>query len=420
MHPASDSPPPPAPADRQLQALKDLVAHLSAQPMHDIRQAGELADRFGLDQTMVERILVDLDQPVQRSGVWENLWRIFSSAVLELARSLRSIVARWTDRPWPAILVSSAMAILALTLDVRLAAGPGSEGQRLFNNSALAVLALGSLVVQAITLARHGSQKLAVFSSGLIFVGLIHPMTVALRIQAPQGTGSIPILGIAASYALALTMAHLIFSSGISAIGAWARLQKAERRIRRLSRQEMLDRLFRLDRHLGEAVARKSGRRPGFKEWMRESRTFPAAGMALGVGFGLLEVALVGGALAAAGPSPGARAFLAQFLAALLTLIWLLACGGLAYASGSVMRGMIVGLSAAGIRMMIHSIPVQPYGLDQMVASLRDGRQVLQLGLLLLAATIAGAAGMVDRRQSRRERLASRDPASLAAEMVLL
>jgi class 3 adenylate cyclase len=139
-----------------------------------------------------------------------------------------------------------------------------------------------------------------------------------------------------------------------------------------------------------------------------------------GLGFGLVEVLVVGGVSGAIAERSLGRLELISILQGLFNLFAFGLFGLLGYYAGGMWRGVVAAVVASGGRLLATLFPIGIYGLGFVrEESRREIFYVLMLMAVILG-LLGGAAGQIDRRTARSRRLGAKDPAALLSEVVRL
>ncbi len=381
-----------------------------------------LAEEFGLSSGIVTEVIRGLEHRPNKELPWVSLGRLVSSALKEVFEQLRGVFRKWTDHPriflYVTLLLLFVIAYSFLWFSRFFALSPGEDLRLNFSGPVgWTIIAL----MGAIGLAyyRWGSYRPLGLTAGLLLLGfqpLLIYVATTMRSSDPAIQWVILTLG---SLFLA---AFLIAVFAVFAFaGSWVQLQKDDRREERLSRQEMLDKLFSLESRLrlmpNEAFREK---RISLKEKTRQSKLFPYYAVFFGIAFGLIEVVSVTGLSRLLQQGPTGIESTRELLRTVFGLTSFILIGFLGYYTGGVWRSLVAAVTALGGSLLALMVPVTPFGIQ----TFRDtaGSQAFALWAAgdIALAVFGGAAGIIDSRTLRRRKARANDPSALIAEVILL
>lgn len=203
-----------------------------------------------------------------------------------------------------------------------------------------------------------------------------------------------------------------------AAVGGYASIKREDRNLDRMSRQELLDRLFEIQDRLNAyprsaaEVDRMVHKVPLFAEIARQP--IPWAGL-LGFGFSVISVFLTASMDMTPGSSsvPSVGQLLILFA---LTLISLAIQLVLAYIAPTIGKSILTALTyqLAGLPAIL--IPVGNYGPNRLTENLAS--MVSGIAFALLLGLIGGLGGLAEKRATYRRRLLENDPETLLSELI--
>jgi class 3 adenylate cyclase len=402
-----------------------LVEDLRGASLSSVDSAA-LSERHGVSQEFVEDVIAGASAGTRSRDFWggefwDHLGRLLLVVLTETRKGVSSAWKTLAGRP-PLLIIGTTLILAILFHAAFWTAGlyrSAPSGSIVFGFRGLPslffIISFGSHLAASFTWA---SYKRAMWASALLFVLLLPGWLV-------RSTEATTTAAASQAFLLAIgviSLLHLGAGSMAAFLGSLAHLRREARDERKLTRQEMLARLFDLDGALRRAMAsgRPLARRRSFKEWARQSSSFPLWGVLYGLGFGILEVLMVGSlwmllpreaqtTANSLGPIQGLLNVVA------LALIWVLS-----YYAGGAWRGVMAAVIASGGRLLSTLFPFGPYGLSFLRSEFRGELLYLLLLAAALAGAFGGAAGLVDRKMAKGRRLRNNDPAALVAEMVRL
>lgn len=433
--PSSASPAKDGPDSRQIEAKSGLsldlspgqgegwealARHLSAPGKQAMGE--ELAAKFGMAQEVVTEVIKGLESRPVRELPWVTLGRLLASGLKEVFEQLRSVFRKWTDRPVSFLLISTLILFLIpyVTLASRGAFSAAQSQTNSFDLSGSVGFGLIFMIlVISLAFFRWGTYRQLGWAAIFLFLGF-QPLSIFISLQQPRGSNFF-------SYSVS-SMASFVpvtFFIGVFAAfafaGSWVALQKEDRKEDRLSRQEMLDRLFTLESRLRAMPEEAfSAHRLTFREKTRRSQLFPYYAVFFGLAFGLVEVLIVS-AISRALPAQDATIEMARGLGrTVFGLVGLLLSGLLGFYTGGVWRSLIASVVAIGGSLLAVLIPLPPFGVEVFRQTAASQSFAIWAGGSIALAVFGGGAGVIDGRTARRRKARANDPAALLAEVILL
>lgn len=414
--------------DVRLDAAQALANHLRDRPQDARRPADSLAREFGLSTSFVSEFLEGLAEPAQRTDL-KPVFNPFIRAFLAARRTFR----RLTSDPLRFVTLTTALSItLYLLIDAFWIAEPGT-GSKIVrrggfsvsiegNNNVFLSFAFTTLLLHLACYFRNGMARYPLF--GGLFTWLISApilMVLVWNRLTDRSTVDTPLvlIGIAIGM-LFLSVMYACAGLIASVWGASWRMRQKEKERVRLSRQELLERMFDIQERLqaSEGTTQRTD-----KAWERAADWFnrrPCVfALSMGAAHSLLEVLLFGILLhhfVREGSTPPFIGLLQMAVGAL----WLMLLIAVGFFSGQTLRAIFNSFLfvVAGFPALL--IPVGMYGPEMFSKALSPTSIAVQIGIAIIIATIASAGGRVEERAARERRLTQNDPATLLAELVRL
>lgn len=380
-----------------------------------------LAREFDLDPGFVADVITALEQPDsrQKAPAYEffttakEFWDEFKQKLTTKLKSLTSNASQF-------VFVTMGVTLgLVYLLRFLGPAGMTNIG-RLSLGTFTAFFALVTGIVHLVCYYRQSAIRFPIRAGGFLFLGMV-PLAFLNAADTAAALKVGTVMGMASN-----TILVLIFSLGYAAVGvgsAWlgsyAQLQREVVRERKMSRQDLLTRLFQVQDRLSnlQASGKRLRRERNVKEEARAMALFPLTIAPLaGFIFGILEVA----AVAIAWKATGEMSTTVMLLNLIAYIAFPVGVGILGYLSGALRRSFISAILSLLARVLVWTIPVAPYGPAQALDNMGSPAFYVLCGVLLLIALVSGAGGRIDERISQRHRIRTDDPASLVADLIRL
>lgn len=397
------------------------LARKLAAPAKSVDPDG-LAEEFGLSPGIVTEVLKGLEHRPAKELPWVSLGRLISSALKEVFDQLRGVFRKWTDHPraflYVTLLLFLAVAYASLWFG-RFFAQSHSENLRLNFNGPIGLTMLILVMSVGLAFYRWGSYRPLGLTAGLLLLGF---QPLLIFVASTMGRSDPAIQWALLTLASLAAIAFLIGLFALFALaGSWVQLQKDDRREERLSRQEMLDRLFSLESRLRlmptEAFRAK---RISLKEKTRQSAFFPYYAVFFGMAFGLIEVLAVTGLSRILQQGDQGIEATRGAIRSLFGLVSLVLSGFLGYYTGGVWRSLVAAVVALGGSLLALLVPIAPFGIEAFRSTAGSQAFALWAAGSIALAVFGGAAGIIDSRTLRRRKARANDPSALIAEVILL
>lgn len=396
----------------RLEALADHLRDHSAEA-HDPEV---LASQFDLDSGFVSDVIAALAQTnAESSAPTIREYALQTAAwIRSTARRISANFRALTAAPIKFILITGGFCLVLLWLIAYLSsASPSPLGN--FMIGVIPILFLICLPLHIMCYFRHGRIRYPLIGSIAFGIGLLPVMVPFAASNQSESNPFVINLFLAAAVAIVLGGIYGLIGGGASLLGGYYRIKKEDRRDLRMGRQDLLERLFRVQGKIKdiESSGRGIRRRVGWKERVRFSPYLPLAAVLLGALYGVIQYAAQG----AWRPIPegdfdGLRGLF-------LTMLDLAAAAGLialGYLAGRPGRSVLTTLCAYGGFLILGFITL-PAGGD-LAKMLSTQQHIPQLLFTLVTGLMTGIGGLIEDRTNSTKRIREDDPASLVAEMI--
>lgn len=402
----------------QAEGWEALARYLSVPGKGD---AKDLPDQFGMAPELVNEVIKGLDYRPSRELPWVSIGRLLASGIKEVYEQLRSVFRKWTERPL-AFLVASLFILFLIpyiTLISRGFFGAGPQNNISLDFTGSVGLSMIFMVgVTALAFFRWANYRFVGTAALLIFLGF-QPFSIYISIANSENRIFSYIISSLAS--LVPTSFLIGIFAAFAFAGSWVALQKEDQKEDRLSRQEMLDRLFTLESRL-KAMPKEafSGHILSLRERTRRSQLFPYYAVLFGLGYGLIEV-LVVAAISRLLPTQDAAIDMTRSLSrTIFGLLGIVGAGFLGFYTGGVWRSLIAGVVAIGGSLLAVLAPIPPYGFEVFRETVASQPFAIWAAGSIAITVFGGGAGEIDSRTARRRKARANDPSALISEVILL
>lgn len=405
-------------------SARALVEHLRQNPAESRGDLAALADRFGLEPEFVRRALARLPAP-ERAETTRRPNRLATGAGGFVAW-VDDALDRASEKPLRFEALSLvAAAVLAALLRFAASGAAFEWGLHTFRETVTLAVFLGVAVAQMAAFYRRRMVRYGLYGGLLFGVGTALPMMVwtwaSLQRQSPSAATAEVTQGFVV-FAVGLVMllfgaVYAAVAAVVSLVGGWAEMRQADQEWERLSRQELLERYFELQRRL-ERSAPTPETPQRWEAWppVAAVRRRPEiAATLLGFGTGLLSLVLHV-AFGIGGRSGGNDAI--DLLSALVTLVALGLFLGIAFVSGRSARGAAAGTVFALAAYAVEFAPLRGLGANRALASAQLALLAVEILVAALLGILAGMGATVQRRAARERQIEGNDGATLVAEML--
>ncbi len=412
--------------ENRTEAARAFVEHLRRYPAEARQDPAALAARFGLETEFVRRALVRLPDP-ERAESRRTDPR--ASRTGGLVASLDETLERAAANPLRFELLTLVVAFGTATLLTRLlpAASPDVDGFHVSPGTVLAgIVVLGAVAAQMVVFYLRRMVRYALYGGLMFGVAAAIPTMVSfwVKLQSAEVQGRIKEAErglVVFSVGIAMLFVGLLYA-GVAALasllGGWVHLKRADDEWERLSRQELLERYFELQRRLEHSPTIAEAPQ-GWETWpvVRAVKREPllSAGL-LGLGAQLVHVVLGLAFGAKAGMVPNGDAY--ALLSGVHTLDALVLLSAVAFLARSPGRATATAGAFAAGWFVASLVPLGGFGPAFVFEPVRLMLGAMSLGFVLVLGALVGAGATVQRREAREGRLQRNDGATLVAEML--
>ncbi len=401
------------------QAVQDLVAHLR-QSSGVPEASAALAERFGVDVDLVRDIQSCLRAPIPYESPTEGFVRGLSQALRQVTEGVGTFWLRISSRPIPFLLATS-LVFLILFLLTNAAANTSSavagSNVTIHAGAQAGPLVLVLLLLHMLCYARHGRARYPLIGTFIAFTCIAGAsiLVTGAALVVGQFRPALAVQSIFAGLVLAIPYATLGMAASV--VGGYFRARREIRSELRLSRQELLDRLFEIESRLRET------RRPAnlltpierFVREMRHSPGYPGFAAASGFALGVVDMVVKGSMMGFLRNSATLLLELVQLAFTLAVITTFLLVG---YVAGNVRRSIaglfIAFLASAAVTLL----PFGGFGWTYFVETFFVPGTVLTAALLATVGLFTGLGAEMEARASLSQRLSQNDLPVLLAEMI--
>lgn len=403
-----------SPVEAPREAYRELANYLRRHPDGLGLPPEELAAKTGLPLEVVSQVLAQARS--HRAPVVETPHG--PSKLAELGQGALSVFLKMTDRP---VLFTGISTLIMLALVILTGFLDGVRGGAPSGYAILqGLIILSTLVVQMACFYRHARARIALYGS-LVFWAVLTPALLAPF--ALQGTGANgPPAGLLVTLLIVASIALASLFGGLGVVfailGGYVQVRRADLQKERLTRQQLLERLFeieerlRTDNHLAARTSILD--KPVFR--VLRARPYLWATV-LGFAISLVMVLGIGGIQELLGDQRQIRdlAFAVGSLG--LGLISYLVQIALSFVAGRPWRGVAISLIYTVAGYPAGLIPLGSFGYAYIEETLPWGL-VGNLVFAVLIGLMSGLGALIEERAALDSRLQRDDPAALLAEMV--
>lgn len=403
-----------SPVEAPREAYRELANYLRQHPDGLGLPAEELATKTGLPLEVVSQVLAQARS--HRAPAVETPHG--PSKLVGLGERALSAFLKMTDRP---VLFTGISTLLMLALVILTGFLDGVRGGAPSGYAILqGLIILSTLVVQMACFYRHARARIALYGS-LVFWAVLTPALLApFALQGPGPNGPPAALLVTLLVVASIALASLFGGLGVvfSILGGYVQVRRADLQKERLTRQQLLERLFEIEERLrtdNHQAARTSILdKPVFR--VLHMHPFLWATI-LGVSISLIMVLGIGGIQELLGDQRQMRELAFAVGSLGLGLISYLVQIALSFVAGRPWRGVAVSLiyTIAGIPAGL--IPLGSFGYAYIADTLPWGL-VGNLVFAFLIGLMSGLGALIEERAALDSRLQRDDPAALLAEMV--
>ncbi len=414
--------------EEQQSPVDELVAYLRAHPYKFDHSKAELAQRFGMDEEFVGDVLDTLRGSPNKLPTFDSFFKAFSVTLRTVGTYLSKLHDELTERPVVAVLVTlvltvSVMLLLRQAGFMGLLPVPASSVPQTVQNAGV-MLGGAAIVLHALVYFRHGMIRYAFYGSAIVLVvavslftylGWGRPIDVNPS-QVIPADRALPFLIFAG---VVVSAFYFAFATVVCLAGGYWHTSRADREQKRLTRQELIDRLFYLQERLrDERFDPAMKRKQSLVATLRVTPWIPVVGLVAGFAVGVVSVVLRS-SFATAPPVDSEQTMsLPEFVAVVTQTLTGLSFLAVGYLSGGIRRAIVALVLMFAGTLMAELMPLQFFGPDYF-EYLRTSGALLE-GLLntLLLAILVGVGAHIDKRARVRQKLQEHDPAHVTAEIV--
>ncbi|MBX7133983.1 MAG: hypothetical protein K1X67_15020 [Fimbriimonadaceae bacterium] len=406
---------PMSPVQAPREAYRELANYLRQHPEGLSLPADELAERTGLPLDVVSQVLVQARNhraPAQEAAHKPNRFRGIGEGAL-------SVFLKMTDRP---VLFTGISTLTMLALVILTGFLDGAQGNAAPSGYAIiqGLIILSTLVVQMACFYRHARARIALYGALVFWLVLTPALLAPFVLQGPSPTGPPPGLLLTLLIVASISLAALFGGMGVvfAILGGYVQVRRADQQKERLTRQQLLERLFEIEERLRTENHQAARTSILDKPVFRPVRTRPFLWAAiLGATLSLIMVLGIGGIQELLGDQRQMRdlAFAVGSLG--LGLISYLVQIGLSFAAGRPWRGVAVSLLYTVVGYPAGLIPLGSFGMAYFKETFPWGI-VGNLVFAFLIGLMSGLGALIEERAALENRLQRDDPAALLAEMV--
>lgn len=380
-----------------------------------------LAAEFQLDPHLIREVLSELHAPEVKIDPWHRMRKEIAANAAMIWKTFTDFLKDSTRSPIHAILYSLLLGGGVVAVIAILQGFVQSISTAVIVLASIqVVMVFGGFLFHMFTYFQHGRMRYAAIGAGIIFAFSL-VMGLLTSFGGEQVKLLVAILGAAVS-------AIFYFFAGAlaSLIGGIVKVSQESRKEERLTRQQLIDRLFEVESRLSAMSAgnQQLARRPGIVDRCRNIKSFPLIAFYYGGILGALEVLFHGGFTEWIVPRlstemqirTGDLLFELSFF-----VVSCLVFGGLGYLAGNVRRATVSILAALAGYTLLLLIPIGSYGLNYVLELFTDPRSFIgNIAFPIVLGMLAGIGAQVDEANFKRHRIRHNDPVQLLAEKIRL
>ena len=407
--------------------VDQLVEFLRAHPYQLDHSKHELAEQLGVDEEFVGDVLDCLRGSPNKLPTSESFFRAIRVTAQTVWSYLAKVYLEFTERPYVTLPVTMVLTV-ALMLLARSAVNTGfwplpvGNGLQTLQDVGT-ILGATLALLHSLVYFRHGMMRYAMYGLGvavvvsvssLLYMNSGRALELMNTVVPPAQTA--PWLVFAGVF---LSVAYFFFATVASLLGGFWQTSKADRQQKRLTRQELIDRLFYLQERLKAVRFESLGkRRNSFVAHLRTTPWIPFYGFALGLAIGAIGV-LLRGMVEPGHPSIDlALQNVPVMVTIAMRVLKVFTFVGFGYLSGGVRRAIVsIVLMFAGT-VCAELIPYSYFGPAYIEYIKAHGMLVEGLSQTFLVAILVGIGAHIDKRARVRQKVQEHDPAFVTAEIV--
>ncbi len=413
--------------EEQQSPVDELVAYLRAHPYKFDHPKSELAKRFGMDEEFVADVLDTLRGSPNKLPTFDSFFKAFSVTARGVGTYLLRLYDEFTERPVVAVLVTLVLSVSVMMLlrhagFLGMLPVPEAKVAEALQNVGL-MLGGAVVVLHALVYFRHGMIRYAFYGSSVVLAIAVSMFTYLGRGRPLTVNGAFVPAEHAMPYyvfaGFAVTAFYFGFAAVACLVGGYWHTNTADRQQKRLTRQELIDRLFYLQERLrDERFDPTVRRRQSIVAVLRTTPWMPVIGLGAGLVVGIATVVLRS---SFAGPplaDSGLYMWLPEPIKLLSRLVTGLSFLALGYLSGGIRRAVIALVLMFAGTLAAEMMPLPFFGPDYIEYLKSSGAMLEGLLNTLLLALLVGVGAHIDKRARVRQKLQEHDPAYVTAEIV--
>jgi class 3 adenylate cyclase len=414
------------------QAYNQFASHLRRNPDAVNHSSRELAELFGIPEQLVhdvqEAVKSNSDrrlaEPIQRARLLTPVMKtVYGGVIRPVGRKAHKGWCFSTSSPSWFVGITTFIGIAAFYALGQYSLGAAGSDVRAQLDGASAVIALGILLLQFLCFFRHGMARHA-FYGALVNWVIASTLAIVATWMAAQGDGRQKgTLLVFALPFLLLIVAAVYAGVGVvvAVAGGYMQLRRADAQKGKLSRQQLLERMFEIEERLRRGPTGTTDffdftDLPLLQKIRRHTKT---SAVIAGLGIGLLWVLLAGWLLALHGKQTGSSGYSTalSIVGVVVAIAWGFIEVGLSFLARSTGKAFV----ACGIFALCSGLPVilplPGFGWEHFLKVFSDLWLPLG-GLTVVISLVASAGAVIEERADRERRLRHNDPATLLAEML--
>lgn len=393
------------------EAAERLAQHLRDNPADALLPPTDLAERFDLNPQFAAAFLRGLRTDAAPKAAGNRL-----APILRVANLAKRLWTRATDRP-VLFVAATWLASILITVGAYLIGHRASEVAG-YVSGVMSLLIVLTPTIQYACLFRHGMIRWALYG-GLVCWLMVTPVVLFFKWLTGGGNPDEKLVGLILSSIgmLVLCFMYAAVGSLVSVLGGYVNMRRSDRAEQRLTRQQLLDRLFGIRERLqDQSAARHDVPSPLEWAWIPGFRRYKYL-LSASAGF-VISVAVILTYRWAdpTGTFGNPHTPLQAVIATLNIIVSVLALVAVGFMAGGLRRAALCALAFEAGSLLPTLLPFGP---------MIDYRQTVELTQIIASAiysvVIAGTAAIgakIEERAVRERRIKRSDRATLTAEMV--
>jgi class 3 adenylate cyclase len=397
------------------EAYREMATYLRQNPQALNMKPEELAACTGLPVEVVREVLQGAKtQRAPNAAVVRT-----KGGAARFARRILGLFEQATGKPLLFIGLSTAAMIL-LTALIGSLSPSRTQGRGIEIEVAQGIVILIVVVLQMATYYRHARARNALY--GGLFLWLMTTPIVILQLviakDRPEGLSLPVLIGAIVTAFFVLALIYAGIGVACSIIGGYVQVRRADLVKERLTRQQLLDRLFQIEERLrsGPSLPTRTGS-IFERRWAKRIRENPYPyAIVAGVAISLLQVLGIGGVQELLGEE-SLVSLVYGFGGLVVGLITAVVQIALCFLAGRPWRAVAVSLVFTAVAVPATFIPLGSFGTKWVVQNWPEG-WITTLAYSFVLGLVAGLGALIEERAALEARLNRDDPAALLAEMI--